>query len=277
MKKLIIFITPIILALLVFLGFSFFLNRNLGKGGLQVTSNPKSQVFLNGKLIGTTPLSKRESSQMLPVGDYTIRLVPEDNSLLPFEEKIKITKSVLTVVDRTFGKGLSSEGSIITLSPLSDKGALELLVLSFPDNVEVRVDNNLIGTTPLLSKALTESDHEIKFLKDGYREKSIRIKMVAGYKLTVVAFLGVNPAALNLSPTAEVFPSATPAVLRIVILQTPTGFLRVRESNSLNSPEVTRVNPGEIFDLLDEQNGWFEIKLKDGKTGWISNQYAQKQ
>lgn len=277
MRKLIIFITPILIALLVFLGFSFFLNRNLGKGGLQVTSNPKSQVFLNGKLIGTTPLSKRESSQMLPVGDYTIRLVPEDNSLLPFEEKIKITKSVLTVVDRTFGKGLSSEGSIITLSPLSDTKALELLVLSFPDNVEVRVDNNSIGTTSLLKKALTESDHEIKFLKDGYREKSIRIKMVAGYKLTVVAFLGVNPAALNPMPSAEVSPSATPAVSKIIILQTPTGFLRVRESNSLNSPEVTRVNPGEIFDLLDEQNGWFEIKLKDGKTGWISNQYAQKQ
>ncbi|MBU3978106.1 SH3 domain-containing protein, partial [Patescibacteria group bacterium] len=37
------------------------------------------------------------------------------------------------------------------------------------------------------------------------------------------------------------------------------------------------VNPGDTFLLIGEQTGWLEIKLPDGRTGWVSNQYAKKQ
>jgi uncharacterized protein YgiM (DUF1202 family) len=60
-------------------------------------------------------------------------------------------------------------------------------------------------------------------------------------------------------------------------LQTPTGFLRVRDQASLNGAEIGQVKPGETYALLDEQTGWYQIKLTNGKTGWISSQYAQKQ
>ena len=41
--------------------------------------------------------------------------------------------------------------------------------------------------------------------------------------------------------------------------------------------EIARVTPGEIYQYVDEQDGWLQIKLKDGQLGWISNQYAKKQ
>ncbi|MCL5970413.1 MAG: SH3 domain-containing protein, partial [Patescibacteria group bacterium] len=74
-------------------------------------------------------------------------------------------------------------------------------------------------------------------------------------------------------------PSSTqPAIqsVKILILDTPTGFLRVRDSASLSGKEIAQVKPGEKYDFLSEQTGWFEIKLNDGKTGFISSQYSQK-
>src|SRR5438105_4070187 len=108
MKKLLLFVIPILLAIIVFIVLYFLLGKQEGKGALQVTSLPKSNVFLNGKMVGQTPLCKCEGTNMLPVGSYTIRLEPQDTTLSAFEEKIKITKSILTVVDHTFAKNLSS-------------------------------------------------------------------------------------------------------------------------------------------------------------------------
>ncbi len=62
----------------------------------------------------------------------------------------------------------------------------------------------------------------------------------------------------------------------MIILDTPTGFLRVRENNSVGSAEVARVTPGDSYELLEEQDSWFKIKLDAGSSGWISSQYAEK-
>ena len=289
MKKVLLYIAPVFLAFIAFLVIEVFFSKNSGKGALQVTSTPRSTVYLNGKAIGQTPLCKCEPQDMILTGEYTVRLVPKEGNFSPFEEKIKISKAVLTVVDRIFGNEASSEGNTISLSPLNDSKSLELLIISFPDNAQVLVDSNPSGNTPLLLKNLTESDHEIKIVKDGYKEKIIRIKTVMGYKLVAEAFLGINPNIVGnqqspqASPSAglQKIPSTTPSVSKsvskVVILQTPTGFLRVREDAFLGGAEITRVYPNEVYDLLDEKNGWFQIKLKDGKTGWISSQYAQKQ
>ncbi len=151
MKKLLFLLIPsFVVVIIIFLLFQIFIVKGSGKGALQVTSAPSSKVYLNGKLIGTTPLCKCEADTMIPVGDYTIRLVPEDKNLLEFQEKVIVTKSVLTVVDRKFGRGGESEGSIISLSPLKDKKDAQLLVISFPDKAEIAVDNNAMGTTPTL-------------------------------------------------------------------------------------------------------------------------------
>lgn len=279
MRKLLLFAIPVFLALGVFFTFAFFLNQSGGKGALQVTANPKSKVYLNGKLIGQTPLCKCEAADMITVGEYNIKVDPENPLFSPFEEKITVSKSILTVVDRTFGKGVTSEGSIISLAPIDDAKSVQLLVLSFPENALVNVDSNASGTTPLLLKDITESDHEVSIKKEGYREKTIRIKTIAGYKLTVVAYLGVS-VGTQVSPTPSITitatPSAAPVANKVTILDTPTGFLRVRSASSSGSLEIGRANPGDSYEMLEENDEWYLILLPDGKKGWISRQYAQK-
>jgi hypothetical protein len=286
-KKLIIIIIPaIILALIVFLSFQFYINRVSAKGALQVTANPQSKVYLDGKYIGQTPLCKCEASDMITSGSYTIKLEPNDKQFADFEEKITIANSVLTVVDRKFGRAGNSEGSIISLTPLKNSEGIELMVASFPEQAEVLLDNVASGMSPiLLSKDITESDHTLRLKKTGYQEKPVRIRTPKGYRLTATIYLAVDEKALNdSSGSATVTPSLTispspsqAAVEKITILQTPNGFLRVRATASLSSSEITRVESGETFDLLDEANGWYKIQVDEDTQGWVSSDFASKE
>ncbi len=252
------------------------------KGALQVTSSPQSKVYINDKYIGTTPLCKCEAADMFAVGEYTIKLIPTKGGFSEFQEKVTISEAVLTVVDRKFARDSLSEGSIISLTPLADKTKTELLVASLPEGATVLLDNIEIGQSPLSFKDPTESDHKLTIQKIGYKEKTIRIRTPFGYKLTVAAYLSTIDDLSSLSDnkasaSADIILSPTPAFSKnsILILDTPTGFLRVRES--INGAEVGRVTPGETYALLGEQSGWVQIQLKDGSKGWISSEYIQKQ
>jgi hypothetical protein len=295
-KTLFILIPSLLLALALFLIFQTIVRANSQKGALQVTSSPESKVYLNDKYLGQTPLCKCEANEMITAGDYTIRMVPTDNTLQEFQEKITISEGVLTVVDRKFGKDSLSEGSIISLSPIIDKNKTQLVIATFPEGASVSLDNNPIGTAPLSQDNPTESDHMVTISKTGYKDKTIRVRTPKGYKLTVAVYLGISDALAGISPTpvpstapsidllaGSATPSKSPLdksnseVTKITILNTPTGFLRVRGDNSQDSAEIGRVNPGESYSLLDEKDGWFKIKLESGQTGWVSAQYAKKQ
>lgn len=280
MKKAVLILIPsLIIALIAFFVLRYIFGAQSQRGALQVTSSPESRVYVNDKYLGQTPLCQCEAADMLQSGEYTIRLEPTDTNLPKFQEKISIAGGVLTVVDRKFGKDSLSEGSVISLTPLTDKSKAELLVVSFPQGSTVLLDNNAIGDTPILYKDPTESDHILKVKKDGYKEKSIRIRTPLGYKLTVAAYLSTSlepeEAESEASPSAEIT-TPTPIAAKILILDTPTGFLRVRSTSSVGAAEVGRVNPGETYELLEEQTGWYKIKLPEAE-GWISTQYAQKQ
>lgn len=278
MKKILFFVIPaIIFALIIILAYQFFFLRQNVKGALQITSNPRASVYLNGELIGDTPLCKCEAQDMLPVGPYTVKLVPKDRSLSEYEEKIEISPSVLTVVDRKFAAGASSEGSVIFLTPLQDDEATQLLVLSIPEKADVLMDNAAVGATPLSINDVTESDHALRIKKEGYLDKIIRIRTPKGYKLTARVYLGIGGDGVSrsvASPSATPTPTGGPST--VTILDTPTGFLRVRAEATTGAAEIGRVSPGEEYELLAEETGWYQIRLRNGEEGWISAQYAQE-
>ena len=281
MKRFFLFIAPLLIAILIFFGILFLQDRKTGKGALQVTSIPKSRVYLDGKLAGTTKFCTCEASQMLSPGDYTLKLVPTEGNFRPFEEKITINKSTLTAVDKIFAEDGSGEGSIISLIPLSNKKEIEVLVISLPDRANVFLDSNPVGTTPLLLKQVSESDHDLRITLDGYKDKSIRVKTALGFKLNSLVFLGVADLAASSAASVSVTPPPAVTAINVLILNTPTGFLRVRESNSVTSTEIGKIKPGESYELMEEKDNWFKIKLSSSsgelKVGWISSQYAVKE
>jgi|SRR3989344_8228291 len=277
MRKISYILISFLVAAILFGLSLFILNSNKDKGALQVTSSPPSKVYLNGKAVGQTPLCKCELKDMVDEGSYTIKLVPLDGNFSPFEQKIKISKKVLTVVDRNFASLGLETGSIISLVPIQDKKDAQVSVVSFPGASQVFLDNNIQGQSPLVLKNITDSDHELKLTKDGYKDKIIRIRTVLGYKLEALVFLGLNPDIATQSAASASSQAASFKKAKVLILDTPTGFLRVRQEPTVASAEITQVKPGETYDLLEEKSGWFKIQLKDGKEGWISSQYSKKE
>jgi hypothetical protein len=273
LKKIVLFLTPLLFLTFLFLMFILIFNRESGKGALQVTSSPQSQVYLDNKLIGKTPLCLCDLPQLLKVGEYDIKLIPVQNGFNVTSQKININKGALTVVDKTFDKRPSvSSGSLITLFPIDDENKSEILIISTPSGADVILDSIPKGTTPILLKDIPISDHEIKIIKDGYKEKIVKVKTVAGNKLEAIINLGIRTDLAVQNNTASTSANFSK---KVIVLDTPTGFLRVRERDSLNSPEIGTVNPGDKLELISEKTEWFEVRLPDSKVGWISANYAK--
>src|SRR3989304_7992222 len=131
MRKILFVIICFLIAVLIFSLVVYLLGQRPEKGALQVTSSPKAQVYINGKLSGETPLCLCVAKDMLGTGEYTVRLVPKEGNFEPFQRKITISPKVLTVVDRTFSQTAFSQASIISLSPIQDKKDAQVSVISF--------------------------------------------------------------------------------------------------------------------------------------------------
>ena len=256
-----------------------------GKGALQISTNVKSKVFLNGTEIGTAPLCKCTENETIVSGIYDLRIEPEDKNLSAFSTKVKINGGVLTAVERTFLPGAFASASILTLEKDTTQKP-ELVITSLPDKAIVTIDSISKGITPFQTSDLSESEHELRIGKEGFQEKTMQIKMIQNHRLVVEIYLGTqgadeklelqNNSAEEASNSAET--NALEEIIsdkKVTILNTPNGFLRVRSGAGTNFPEVTRVESGEIFDLIEESNGWMEIRIDENTTGFISNEFAE--
>ncbi len=271
MRKLLFFLTPLLVITILYLSITLVLNQDNGRGALQVTSLPSSQIFIDGKYVGNSPFCLCEVNKLLKVGDYQVKLVPLQKGFQTYEQKVSIHKGILTVVDRTFdAKVAGSSGSVITLSELEDPRGAEVLVISVPDKADVVMDSKLSGKTPLLLKNITISDHEIKILKDGYKEKVLRLKTVEGKRLEATVYLGIRT---DITIQAPVVASSSG---KATILDTPTGYLRVRSEASTTADQIATVFPGEKYEIINEKEDWYQIRLRDQRAGWISKTYARK-
>jgi len=257
--------------------------KNPGKGALQITTNVKSKVFLNGIDIGTAPFCKCTESETIKAGIYDLRIEPENTALAAFSTKVSINGGVLTAVERTFLPGAYASASILTLEKITTEKP-ELVITSLPDQAIVTVDSAAKGITPFQANDLSDSEHELKITKDGFQEKTLQIQLRNNHRLIVELYLGTQASDEELKKeVTEEEPKETTegevineVTQKITILDTPNGFLRVRSGAGTNFPEITRVNTGEEFDLLSEDSGWVEIQVDENTTGWISSEFTQK-
>ena len=260
--------------------------KSPGKGALQITTNVKGKVFLNGTEIGTAPLCKCTENETIPSGTYDLRIEPDDKTLAAFSTKVKINGGVLTAVERTFLPGAYASGSILTLEKINNKQP-ELVITSLPDKAIVTIDSVSKGITPFQANDLSVSEHELRIGKEGFQEKTMQIKMIENHRLVIEIYLGTQGADEQLEQSTEAESEEVQDAENgaeetieiedrsITILDTPNGFLRVRSGAGTNFPEISRVNSGDTFDLVSEENGWMEIKISDTTTGFISSEFAE--
>ncbi|MBS4194792.1 N-acetylmuramoyl-L-alanine amidase [Lederbergia citri] len=54
-------------------------------------------------------------------------------------------------------------------------------------------------------------------------------------------------------------------------------IVNVREKPGTTYSIITQIRKGETYEIKNEKDGWYEIKLPSGKKGWVANWLAQEQ
>lgn len=266
-------------------------------GAVSVYASPPSKVFIDDVEYGDATEEKPFSYDKLPLGEHKIKLVPLDSQLTPWEGKISLFPGTLTVVKRKIGESESdSEGEIVWLEKINVKDKASLTIVSLPDQAVVKINQEPKGFAPLFLEGLTPGSYKLTVALPGYKERESSVKLVAGYKLIVNVQLakeieGIQEAssssgelAISVTPTGtsgeKVTPTPTstaktPPKPYVRIKETPTGWLRVRSKPSTSGEELAKVNSGETFPYLEEENGWYKIEYEEGKEGWVSGVYGE--
>ncbi|MBI3954643.1 PEGA domain-containing protein [Candidatus Collierbacteria bacterium] len=272
------------------------------KAGIQVTSNPQANVFIDDKPQGQTPALLEDQKP----GTYTIKIIPNDLTLQPWEGKVTLNSGVLTIVDRQLAQSPDkAHGHTLSFEKLPDKNATQVHIITSPDTVSVTVDGTPRGFTPSPLDSIEAGGHTFTLTSPGYQDKVVKASVFAGYRLIINATLAAQAIAtpsptpdLSPSPIATSTPTPSPtkkaeitplpkqatssAVAKpyVEILTTPTGWLRVRSDPVVEddpSNEVAKANPGDRYPFLsqDASQKWFQIEYQKDKKGWISSTYAK--
>lgn len=232
------------------------------KAGILAEANITAQVIVDGKQLGLTPYKNIG----LKEGEYQIELKDASTSA-SWKSTVKLNGGTLTVVNRDLNLDSSNqEGEVITL----EKGS-GVTISSVPGGAKVLVDGEDKGQTPLFLPHLATGNHLFLFSKEGFIKRTVRATLTEGFGINIM----VDLAQQQIDPLPSAAPIQTAPKLKV--LQTPTGFLRVRETPSTGGKEITRVSPGDELTLLEETNSsWNKVKTSDGKEGYVSSQYIEK-
>ncbi len=230
------------------------------KSGLSVMSNPEGAVvFVDNQEVGTTPYNNEELSDK----EYTVRLEKDG---MVWQGKIRLNANTISVINRDLAKDTtSSAGEVLTLE--RGKG---VTIISSPSNADVEVDGKIFGKTPVQID-VEPGEHSLTITFPNYLKRSISAKLPEGFNLTIASDLALAEADL----TTFIAPVIT-STPEVIVKETPTNFLRVRDKGSLSGREISRVNPGDTLILLSEEGSWLKVKLPNGTEGYVSATYVEK-
>lgn len=178
-------------------------------GGLQVTALAgEIEVFIDGESQGkvTTETSPLSIPAMTP-GERQIRLTrlsTVDGAFWEFNRLIKFESGVDVVLSYELGPTQEfSEGHVIYATKATDQvNGIRLNLDSSVDGAKVFVDNQEVGTTPLVASVISKDiQHVFRIEKQGYETQEFKLlpdaqesrDKITGYNLNVIVDLFMQP------------------------------------------------------------------------------------
>lgn len=292
----------LILIVLTGVGLAFHLYifgaANKKSGNILIYASPDSTVFVNNIAEGRTPISIE-----LAPGKYKIKLIPnalnpaKEEKAIPWEGTVEVYSKYTTFVRRDLEntENESAGETVIMMKSNAelkrDKG--EVRVRSIPEGAIISLDGADVGVSPDAFIDVAPGVHDISVYATRYKRRSVQVNVLSGLATLVDFELGVDPDYEKKYPFGVLFEASSSATLpnvpkttreptptaspeNVEVLDTPTGFLRVRQEPSLSGKEVAQVKPGEIYPFISSENGWTKIKLTDGNVGWVSSEYVKE-
>lgn len=279
---------------------------------LSIVSEPSGAgVRIDGNEIGTTPylggMAEGEHSVEIYKEGFEfrrLRLKAQKDYKLNlygrlFLSPYPIGGAAIEPLDGVTIKNLSSDNPLLYSDPATWAKALGYWVktrkLESEDNFVyfLDYDGNLYDPSGLKLSAVTEKPQgAIAFLgrvQDGGMSEAAKnkVKELTGLVPKETPSSTTTPPTTTppaTTPPATTPPSTTPPPTTtggtwVEVIETGTGWLRVRSEpviDGTNANEITKVNVGEKFQLLEEKSGWMKIKLTDGKVGWATATFLKK-
>ena len=247
-----------IIGLILMAGLLSGCNFSIRKSGIEILSYPTAKVYIDGKEAGMTPYKNNS----LKPGEVDIRLTTGE---MEWNKKVHLENGANTVINREFGKtNDDSGGYILYFESTGDNKRAGLLISSRPDRAAVYIDDEIKGYSPIRIEEVGDGDKKLGVSYPGYKSMNSYVKFINGYQLVVETDLAKEAVTIVSEPSvteSEISSSSTQIQSWIVIKETETGWLKVRESANSSSNEITKVNPGEKYKLLNESNGWYQIDL----------------
>lgn len=241
-------------------------------GTLRVESAPKTSVFVNSNFVGQTPLYYN-----LKAGNYSIKLVPETGqaNLISWSKQVSVVENRTTYIYRQLAaKDLLSSGEILFLEEAKGQRA-QIQVNTDPPGVLVSLDGEDKIVSPLFMENISPGTHELTVRGERLIPRTIKINAIDGYKLIADFKLQIDPDYEKDSSKPKQKAGKSKAAQRLKILDTPTGWLRVREAPGLNASESAQVLPGEEYNYFTKQDNWYQIEYDANKLGWVSGEYVE--
>jgi cell wall-associated NlpC family hydrolase len=121
-------------------------------------------------------------------------------------------------------------------------------------------------------KVLNLDDQIRNFVKDKFSDiKVTTVKLLLGSMVVAsvpFASNAVTAKAAELNPTSTQQSSVTKGTVT-------ASKLNVRTGPGTNYDSFHTLWQGNVITVIGESNGWYKIKLSNGKTGWVSSTYLQ--
>jgi len=268
-------------------GRELWFDKDGSENTLRIVSEPSgADVYIDGSKIGTTPFS----SAAITSGDYNLRIaLPGYESS---ETNINIQKGyTLNVSVKLFPYPVDPIVKMFEDSPnlydirydnpdiTSDTAYWAKGIIYWNTTRGINLDNVGINKDKLFDYFIdykggifdsngnpVTKQEDFSKLKDlkrgaylGLRSSGEGITEEAKSALESLSSLGVEIAKREVA----------------TVKPTPLGWLRVRETPSLNGAEITKVNSGETYDVLEKETGWIKIKVSETVEGWVSDSYIE--
>jgi len=268
-------------------------------GVLKVNSFPQSVIFIDNKQMGKSPFEDK-----VPEGEYTLKLLPETSvqQISAWEGKIKIMHNLLTYVSADLtDSDLKSAVDTLWLEKISSKQS-EVSVTTVPDGVEVSLDGQSKGISPLVMTDVSPGDHTILLSSAGFVNRTLKIKATNGFRLLVNTKMAIS---VNQDTMIEASPSAVLAVDTVEITpteipndkMTPTSKVTLKP---IASPSATLKTTPTVSDpdkpyaiIKDTPTGFLRVRMEpntqateaakvnpgekytifDSKSGWYKIMY----
>jgi hypothetical protein len=177
-----------------------FLQKPKHSGIQVITNNVPSAVFLNDQHINNTPLHEKT----IAPGQYTLKLVPENPELAPYETTVTLREGLLTVVTwKPAERPELSGGVIYEMEPLDNRTRSEVSFVTIPDGAIISFQSRERTFSPIILTDVAVGQHEFELTLPSYETQKHTINVIPGFRMVIRAKLAKNAPTGDAAGTSE--------------------------------------------------------------------------